>query len=75
MADATLTINEDAIRTYSRTIAKAAAKLELASLRDEAQALRAFAAERVEAARAQAAATDPALVAFAAAARATRTAA
>jgi hypothetical protein len=57
--DATLTINESATRKYARAIAKASAELEAAGLADEARALRAFAAERIEAARRTAAASNP----------------
>ena len=60
-----VTINESATRRYARTIAQAAAKLEAAGLTDEAQALRNFAATRVEQARRTAAASNPDLSALA----------
>ena len=66
-----LTINKTATRHYTRTIARAVRELEAAGLADEARALRAFATARVEQARRQAAASDPARTAIAHAARRT----
>lgn len=59
--DALLTIVEDRVIDYCEAVTQAVRKLRALGLDEEAAALRDFAAGRVEAARRQAAATDPVL--------------